>query len=491
MPRPRACLCVVCAVLGGALALVLLAASGAAQAADAPAGKPVSFIADVAPILKESCFACHDSKKRSGKLDMTTFAKLLAGGVHEETVTPGDPDASELCSLCASDQNRRMPPRDKGEALPRDKVAVLRRWVAEGAKLDAGIDPQADLLKELRVRWQPPAPPESYRFPVVVNALAFAPDGERLVVGGHHELTVWEAATGKLLARLRTRAERAHALAFLPDGLLVVAGGRPGQEGDVSVYSLAGAVQAGGVARLDGVGDPNVLVGHVFDTDDSVLCLAVSADGKKLAAGGCDRAVRVWDIAAGVRAAKLEQVVESHSDWVMDVAFSPDGTQLATAGRDKTAKVWDLAARESVVTFPEHQQPVMGVTLSADGKTGFSAGADKAVRSWKTNGEGKQLKHLGNHSDDIYRLAANPARTMLVTCSADKSVKLWDADKGGNSKTFTGLADHVYAVAIRADGKRVAAAGYDGEVRVWNADDGKQVAAFNASPGYKPAAAAK
>ena len=78
---------------------------------------------------------------------------------------------------------------------------------------------------------KPPMPPAAYPFPVTITALAFTPDNAKLVVGGHHEMTVWNVADGKLEKRIRTRAERAYAMTFLPDGKLAVAGGRPGQEG--------------------------------------------------------------------------------------------------------------------------------------------------------------------------------------------------------------------------------------------------------------------
>jgi len=86
-------------------------------------------------------------------------------------------------------------------------------------------------------------------------------------------------------------------MAFLPDGKLAVAGGRPGEEGDVRIYDINGGTpkMQDGVALLDGVKDKGVLIKHLLDTDDEVMCLAVSADGKKLAAGGCDRIVSVWD----------------------------------------------------------------------------------------------------------------------------------------------------------------------------------------------------
>ena len=84
-----------CAAVAAAVMYFLL--FGSAQTASAQESKPVSFINDVAPILKENCFACHDAKKKSGKYDMTTFEKLLAGGAN------GDADrrrASRTTSDC-------------------------------------------------------------------------------------------------------------------------------------------------------------------------------------------------------------------------------------------------------------------------------------------------------------------------------------------------------------------------------------------------------
>jgi len=446
--------------------------------------KPISFINDVAPILKENCFACHDAKKKSGKYDMTTFEKILTGGANGDPIAAGKPETSEFHSLMVTAEQRRMPPRDKGEAVPKEKAAVIAKWIKEGAKLDAGLDPKADLVKELRTRWKPPAPPAVYPFPTIVNALAFTPDGKQLVVGGHHELTVWATDTGKLVKRVYTRAERAYGLAFLPDGKLVVAGGRPGQEGDVRVYDLnAKGKTTGDVEGLDGVNDKAVLVKHLFDVEDSVLCLAISADGKTLAAGGCDRAVRVFDLTEGLDKAKLVQTVENHADWVLGCALTADAKYLVTAGRDKTAKVWDLKAKESVVTFPEHQNIVYGVAVKADGSAGFSVGADKQIRTWKPNGEGKQVKNVGGHADDVFKIVANPKQPMLATSSADKTVKLWNLDTLAPGKSLAGLTDYVYAVAFSADGDYVAGGSYDGSVAVWKVADGSTVKMWNASPG--------
>ena len=493
MPRSRLC-CIFCPLIGLALALLyfLLAAVPASAQAPAAAQKPVSFINDIAPILKENCFACHDSKKCKGKLNMTTYETFRKGGLNDDPVEPGSPRESRILILLTGKGKERMPPREAGEALPKDKIELITRWIKEGAKLDPGISPKADLVRELRLRWEPPTPPAVYKYPAVITALAFTPDGKKLVAGGHHELTVWDVGTGKLEKRVYTRSERAYGMVFLPDGKLAVAGGRPGQEGDVRIYDLnAGTPRmAGTVAVLDGVHDKTVLVKELVETEDSVLCLALSPDGKKLAAGGCDRLVRVWDLSPGYANAKLEHSIENHADWVFGVVFTPDGKHLVTGSRDKTAKVWDLAAKESVLTFPDHQNAVYAVAISQDGKVGISAGEDNNIRYWHATDQakqiGKQIRVSGGHGKAVLRLAyhADPKTPLLASCSGDSTVRLWNPADGAAKRVLNGLTDYIYAVALSRDGSLVAGAGFTGEVRVWRTGDGNLVKAFNASPGF-------
>ena len=107
------------------------------------AGKPVSFIRDVAPILVENCIACHNPRKSESKYVMTTFTQLAKGGQQGEGITlePGKPDESNLVEVIRPDGKPRMP--YKQDPLPPEKIATIERWVAEGAKYD-GSSPAED-----------------------------------------------------------------------------------------------------------------------------------------------------------------------------------------------------------------------------------------------------------------------------------------------------------------------------------------------------------
>jgi mono/diheme cytochrome c family protein len=475
--------CILYSLIGLALAWLLLACPAPMANAQEP---PVSFIKDVAPILKENCFACHDGKRKKGKLDMTTFATFSKGGTKDEPFTPDKSKESVIIDMLTSTGPERMPPKENGDALPPNKIKIIARWIEQGAKLDQGIDPKADLMRELRLRWQPPQPPVAYKFPFLINALAFTPDAKKIVVGGYHELTFWDIEQGKLEKRLYTRAERAKALVFLPDGTLAVAGGRPGQEGDIRIYDTnAAGKDAAGVTILDGVDDKKVLLKELLETDDEVLALALSSDGKKLAGGGCDRLVRIWDLESGT----MEQTIENHADWVLGVAFSHDNKYLITASRDKTAKIWDLAAKESFLTFTDHQNSVYGAGITSDGKTGFSVGEDGSLRRWPVVESDKNTDKKAKPAatgKPLFRVAYFPSaeKPLLATCGADGNVRLFNGKTGAALKTLSGLNDYVFALALSPDGQFVAGGSNNGQVRVWNTGDGTEVKHFSASPGY-------
>src|ERR1700730_7451789 len=109
------CYCILCAILGAALVWLLFLTPTTAPAQGRKG--PVSFINDVAPILQKNCFACHDAKKKKGKLEMTTYENFRKGGSKEDPISPGKSKASLIIELLTSSGLDRMPPKEQGDAL--------------------------------------------------------------------------------------------------------------------------------------------------------------------------------------------------------------------------------------------------------------------------------------------------------------------------------------------------------------------------------------
>jgi Planctomycete cytochrome C len=114
------------------------------NAGDASAGDEVVYARDVLPIFKQenNCKYCHDAGEKNpqgfflGGLDFTNLGTIRRGGVSSAgtIIVPGDPDASALIQKVegtyklGSRMPRGRPP------LTSNEVAILRRWIAQGAK---------------------------------------------------------------------------------------------------------------------------------------------------------------------------------------------------------------------------------------------------------------------------------------------------------------------------------------------------------------------
>ncbi|MFM7040822.1 MAG: c-type cytochrome domain-containing protein, partial [Planctomycetaceae bacterium] len=108
-------------------------------AAGRVAAEPVDFVHEVVPLLKRHCAECHLGDARQGGFSMNTREALVAGG---DSGTAGivarDAAGSELIArVTSTDPDLRMP--SDGPPLPDAAVAVLRRWVDEGAAWEEGF----------------------------------------------------------------------------------------------------------------------------------------------------------------------------------------------------------------------------------------------------------------------------------------------------------------------------------------------------------------
>ena len=97
---------------------------------------PVSFKTQIAPILRAQCQSCHGAQEAKGDYRVDSFAEVMSALEDEPArVLAANPHASLFLKLLiTADDDERMP--QKADKLPAKQIALIRQWIAEGAKFD-------------------------------------------------------------------------------------------------------------------------------------------------------------------------------------------------------------------------------------------------------------------------------------------------------------------------------------------------------------------
>jgi hypothetical protein len=126
-----------CGVVAGLVVTWSLAPAKPLKKPAAPLPRVVEFNRDIRPILSNNCFACHgpDKNKRKADLRLDTEKDAFADLGGYFAFVPGKPTESEVYrKITAADAHERMPPRSFNKKLTKRQIALIKRWIEQGAK---------------------------------------------------------------------------------------------------------------------------------------------------------------------------------------------------------------------------------------------------------------------------------------------------------------------------------------------------------------------
>jgi hypothetical protein len=100
---------------------------------NASATEPLDYLTQIRPILAARCYSCHSALRQRSGLRLDTAALLIQGGNSGPAITPGNSQESLLVSMLTGESGVQMPPEEEGTALASDEIALVKRWIDEGA----------------------------------------------------------------------------------------------------------------------------------------------------------------------------------------------------------------------------------------------------------------------------------------------------------------------------------------------------------------------
>ena len=451
-------------VVGGAL-LLLWSVRGVAE------DKPASYYREVVPILKRSCTGCHHPGKLKGELDLTTYDAFKKGGKHGPSFTASDPEKSRIVEEISGDEPN-MP--KEGDPLTKDEIALIERWIREGAKDDTPAGAGSFKLS---------APPVYTALPVI-SAIAFSPDGSVLAVSGYHEVVLHKGDGSGMIARLVGESPRIESVAFSPDGKrLAVGGGAPALFGEIQVWEVESHKQ----------------VNAFKISNDSLYGVSFSPDGERIAFGCADKTVRVLAVADGKELMKFD----NHSDWVLGTLWTVDGKRLLSGSRDRAMKLINGSNGQFIDDINKLLEGVMCIARHPKEDLvayGGDLGTPRIYRISENQGrtaannDVNLVREFERQPGPVCSIAYSPDGNSIAVGNMDGEVRIYKTSDGSKIATLKENQGAVFALKFHPNKNQLVTGGYDGKVRIFEVADGKLVTAFNPVPikeGDKVASTAK
>jgi WD40 repeat protein len=250
------------------------------------------------------------------------------------------------------------------------------------------------------------------------------------------------------------------------------------------------AVQYGGASRFITVGEDRTL--QVWDpldespmrTWDNVFRAAVSADGNRvLTSITTDAVLRDAYTFAAI------QTFAGHTDSIVALAISPSGDRVATGSKDMTVKIWDPTNGACLFTLGPNANIQGKVTFFADGTKLATSGTHNyggtSVKIWDV-GTGLLLKEIAT-PNAVFDFAVSPDGTRVFAMNGSGVCRLWNVASGNLLQTINAsyMSSAYSSVAYAPDGTRVASSGSDGLIKQWNPDTGVLLATYKGHSAFQ------
>jgi WD40 repeat protein len=208
------------------------------------------------------------------------------------------------------------------------------------------------------------------------------------------------------------------------------------------------------------------------DGESDIDHIALSPDGKTVASGSEDGAVRLWDVETGKVLAKWT----AHGSRTTSACWSRDGGLVASGSSDGTTRVWDVESGKTVLAI-ETELSVDAVIYSPDTTmiaTGGYSQKEDYLKIWDAK-TGKLVANLKGHTRTVYCLAWTADGKTFISGSGDSLIRTWNTTTWQQITVLTGHTNYVWSIAISLNGRILASASWDKTVRLWNIENSQPI----------------
>lgn len=338
-----------------------------------------------------------------------------------------------------------------------------------------------------------------------VSAVAFTPEGKRLISAADDSLIVWDIASGGIVAQQTLAGKNSYPrLALSCKGQVAVSC----VDDSIRVFSIE---EHGFTLAME-------LRGH----EGRIRGIAFSESGKRLVTCSFDKTIRIWDLQAesllrppisepasavvfGLDESKvmfarndfniISSVLQDNGVYMLDVdsgdivgkpflghrdsvqAIGVDQKRRLLISADHTAILWNLVDLEELEpALVGHTEVIWSVAITPDGRLAATGSEDQSVQVWDTSKRVPIRERLQAHSKSVHGLCFDPEGRRLATGADGGELLLWDLQKPPNLRAPFACHPEVNRAIFTPAGNHIVSCGndYDNSVVVWDAWTGEQ-----------------
>ncbi|MCL5035614.1 MAG: WD40 repeat domain-containing protein [Chloroflexi bacterium] len=233
-------------------------------------------------------------------------------------------------------------------------------------------------------------------------------------------------------------------------------------------------------------------------------CSAWSPDGSRIACGGADRRIRIWDVKSRrlmytlkgmnddpwgliwtpdgyIIAACLDGTIhfwkypsgvndltfQAHDDSILSIALKPGGNEITTASQDGTIKLWEPGNKKPLLVLAHKGEEALSVALTKDYIAGGFNDGKIIIRTLTGKNE---TRHIDTGSPVVF-LAAEQAGNYFASVDEKGKITIWEIKNGNKIAELTGPAPPPGGLAFSSSGKYLAAVSQTDGVIIWRKND--------------------